>query len=91
MLFNNLFLIHFHRTRSNEAVLLQQAKTYTNELDLQRVELEKGDNFPESSNTEVSKLREQLLKYHNDMSQAEEKQYQLEYKIETYVLISFKL
>lgn len=71
------------RTRSNEGVLLQQAKTYTNELEVQRVELEKGDNFPESSNTEVSKLREQLLKYHNDMSQAEEKQYQLEYKIET--------
>ena len=57
------------------------------ELERQTVELEKADNFPESSNSEVTKMREQLLKYNNDLSQAEERQYQLEYKMETYVFI----
>lgn len=71
-----------NRTRENEARLLQEAKKSTNELDRQFIELEKGDHFPENSNTDVSKLREQLLKHNNDLAEAEERQYQLEYKIE---------
>ncbi|XP_059175835.1 coiled-coil domain-containing protein 146-like [Physella acuta] len=70
------------RTRESEARLLQEAKKSTNELDRQFIELEKGDHFPENSNTDVSKLREQLLKHNNDLAEAEERQYQLEYKIE---------
>ncbi|XP_013065193.2 coiled-coil domain-containing protein 146-like [Biomphalaria glabrata] len=70
------------RTRENESRLLQEAKKFANDLDKQCEELEKGDNFPENSNTEVSKMREQLLKYNNDLIEAEDKQYQLEYKIE---------
>ena len=73
-------------TRENEGTLLQQAKEFSQELDRQKVELEKADNFPESSNSEVSKLRQQLLKHHNDLAQAEERQYQLDYKIEWYIL-----
>ncbi|XP_019623769.1 PREDICTED: coiled-coil domain-containing protein 146-like [Branchiostoma belcheri] len=69
-------------TRDNELKLLQDAKTYTAELEIQRVELEKADNFPESANTEVSKLRAQLLKHHNDLAQTDEREYQLQYKIE---------
>ena len=61
---------------------LQQAKELTSECEKQRVELEKADNFPDNINTEVSKLRQQLLKYRNDVTQAEERQYQLDYKIE---------
>ena len=78
----NLFL---HSTRDNEVDLLQKAKKYTNELERCKIELEKADNFPDSSNTEVSKLRQQLLKYNNDYAQAEERQYQFDYKIEWWV------
>ncbi|XP_064633168.1 coiled-coil domain-containing protein 146-like [Lineus longissimus] len=69
-------------TRDNETQLLQQAKQFSSEMDAQRGELEKADNFPDSSNTEVSKLREQLLKHNNELAQSEERQYQLEYTIE---------
>jgi predicted transcriptional regulator len=62
--------------------LLSQAKECSAELDRQRLELEKADNFPDGSNTEVSKMRQQLLKYNNDLKQAQERQYQLEYQIE---------
>ena len=72
----------FHRTRDNELKLLKQAKDFTTEMDRQKIELDKADMFPESSTTEVSKMRESLLKHHNELAQAEEKQYQLEYKIE---------
>ncbi|XP_071082884.1 coiled-coil domain-containing protein 146-like isoform X2 [Haliotis cracherodii] len=70
-------------SRLNETTLLRQAKDYTSDLEKQRAELEKGDNFPESSNTEVTKLREQFLKYNNDLVETEERQYQLEYKLES--------
>ncbi|XP_046573953.1 LOW QUALITY PROTEIN: coiled-coil domain-containing protein 146-like [Haliotis rubra] len=70
-------------SRHNETTLLRQAKEYTADLEKQRAELEKGDNFPESSNTEVTKLREQFLKYNNDLVETEERQYQLEYKLES--------
>ena len=69
-------------TRDNETKLLQQAKDCVIELDKQKSELEKADNFPESSNTEVTKMRQQLLKYNNEYKQAMERQYQQEYQIE---------
>ena len=68
--------------RDNELWLLQQAKEVSSELEHQTVELEKADNFPDTSNSEVAKLRQQLLKHHNDLAQADERQYQLDYKIE---------
>ena len=77
------FVFSLLRTRESEAQLMQEAKEFTNEKERQVGELQKADEFPNSSNTEVTKLREQLLKYNNDISQAEERQYQLEYKIET--------
>ena len=85
MLLGNLIidcLYIFYSTRQSEADLLRNAKEYTNELDKQQQELEKADNFPDSSNTEVSKMRQQLLKYNNDLKQAQDRQYQLEYQIE---------
>ena len=77
----SLFVIYC-RTREHERTLLEEAKDYTSELERQKIEIEKGDNFPDSSNSEVSKLRQQLLKYNNDLAQTEERQYQLEYKLE---------
>ena len=84
-LFVCLFVV---RTRENELRLLKQAKEYMVDMDHQKAELEKADMFPESSNTEVSKLRESWLKYNNDLAQTEERQYQLEYKIEWSVMSS---
>ena len=74
--------IPFFSTRDHEANLLTQAKEFTAEMERQRSELEKADNFPEAYNSEVSKLRQQLLKHHNELAQSDEKQYQLDYKIE---------
>ncbi|XP_041460505.1 coiled-coil domain-containing protein 146-like [Lytechinus variegatus] len=71
------------RTRESELGLLQAAKEATQVLEKQTVELEKADNFPDSSNTENSKLRAKLLKHNNEIDQAEERNYQYEFKIES--------
>lgn len=65
-------------------MLLHMAKNYTVNLEGQNQELEKADNFPDSSDTDVSRMRQQLLKYRNELAQIEERQYQHEYKIEWY-------
>lgn len=77
----NVCLVYYS-SRNNETNLLEEAKLYTTELEKFQGELEKADLFPEGSNTEVSKLRQQLLKHNNELSEAEDRQYQLEYKIE---------
>jgi hypothetical protein len=83
---NNLgFNLPFSK-RNNEQKLLQKAKEYTNQLAQQKLELDKADQFPENSTTEVSKLRQTLLTYHNDLAETEERQYQLDYKIRWYAV-----
>lgn len=69
-------------TREQESSLLHKAKEMHQEVQRQRVELEKGDSFPDGDNTEVNKLRQELLKHHNELAQADERQYQLEFKLE---------
>ncbi|KAG9489979.1 hypothetical protein GDO78_005738, partial [Eleutherodactylus coqui] len=68
--------------QESEIQLLQDAKRFTYLLEQQQHELEKADQFPEGSNTEVSRMRQQLLKYNNDLNQAEEREYHLQYKLE---------
>ena len=68
--------------QNNEQRLLQQAKSFTNQLTEQKRDLEQADMFPDNSNTEVSEMREKLLNYHNDLAAAEERLYLLNYKIE---------
>ncbi|KAL3853073.1 hypothetical protein ACJMK2_016653 [Sinanodonta woodiana] len=70
-------------SRDNMTKLLRQARDYSSVLEKQRVDLEKADTFPDGENTEVSKLRQQLLKYRNEYKQAEDREYQLQYKLET--------
>lgn len=71
------------RTRENETSLLKKAKEFTVTLEKQRSELEKGDNFPAGSNAnEVTKLREQYLKFRNETEKAEDRKYQVEYRLE---------
>lgn len=69
-------------TREQESSLLHKAKEMHQEVQRQRAELEKGDSFPDGDNTEVNKLRQELLKHHNELAQADERQYQLEFKLE---------
>lgn len=78
-----MFFIFFFRTRENETSLLKKAKEFTVTLEKQRSELEKGDNFPAGSNAnEVTKLREQYLKFRNETEKAEDRKYQVEYRLE---------
>ncbi|XP_072097721.1 coiled-coil domain-containing protein 146 isoform X1 [Mobula birostris] len=61
------------RTQESEIKLLKDIKFFTAELEHQRQELDKGEQFPESYNTDVSKLRQQLLHFQNDLNQTEER------------------
>ena len=80
---NRLLINEIFSTRSHELELLNEAKAHARELDLQKHELERADAFPDSSqNTEVGRLRAQILHYHNEFVQTNERQYQLEYKME---------
>lgn len=69
-------------TREQESSLLHKAKEMHQEVQRQRSELEKGDSFPDGDNTDVNKLRQELLKHHNELAQADERQYLLEFKLE---------
>ncbi|GCC28596.1 hypothetical protein chiPu_0007027 [Chiloscyllium punctatum] len=68
-------LLHeaLRRTQESEVKLLQDAKLFTAELEHQRQELEKADQFPDSYDTEVNKLRQQLLHCQNELNQTEER------------------
>ncbi|CAH2275721.1 Hypothetical predicted protein [Pelobates cultripes] len=68
--------------QESEIQLLQDAKRFSYKLEQQQKELEKGDNFPEGCNTEVSRMRQKLLKYNNDLNEAEEREYRLQYNLE---------
>jgi hypothetical protein len=51
-------------------------------LERQQRDLETAEQFPEGPDTEVSRMRQQLLKFHNDLHQAEERDYQMNYQLE---------
>lgn len=70
------------QSRENEFRLLQQAKRYTGEVENQQDQLAKAEKFPDGCNTEVSRLREQLLKYRNEEIQSNERNYETSYQIE---------
>ncbi|XP_071960472.1 coiled-coil domain-containing protein 146-like [Antedon mediterranea] len=78
---------HLHKilasTRDSESKFLQAAKESSTILEKQNAELEKADNFPDSSNTEVTKYRMQLLKHRNEFDQSEERKYQYEFQKES--------
>lgn len=69
--------------RESETTLLQDAKDFANVLDKQRQEISKADHFPENIDSEVGKLRQDLLKRHNELHQIEERDFLLQYKLES--------
>ncbi|XP_036812755.1 coiled-coil domain-containing protein 146-like isoform X2 [Oncorhynchus mykiss] len=69
-------------SQQSEIRLLQEAKRFRAELERQQRDLETAEQFPEGPDTEVSRMRQQLLKFHNDLRQAEERDYQMNYQLE---------
>ena len=69
-------------TRESETLLLLNAKELLQHVQKQRSELEKADNFPEDEATEVSRLRQEFLKHSNELAQADERQYQLDFVLD---------
>lgn len=59
--------------------LLENAKRFTEQIQEQQVRLQQADNFPSVFTTEVCKLREQLLKYQNEYTAVQEREYHTQY------------
>ncbi|XP_044534986.1 coiled-coil domain-containing protein 146 [Gracilinanus agilis] len=68
-------------TQESELQLLDDAKKFTVEIEKLQKNLEEADKFPEGVRTEVSKMREQLLKYQNELNAAKEREFQMQYKL----------
>lgn len=68
-------------TQQSELQLLENAKLFTEQIQQQLVRLQQADDFPNAFSTEVCKLREQLLKYQNEYSAAQEREYHNQYRL----------
>ncbi|XP_010944957.2 coiled-coil domain-containing protein 146 isoform X1 [Camelus bactrianus] len=70
-------------TQESEVQLLQDAKRFTEQIQQQQFHLQQADNFPEAFTTEVSKMREQLLKYQNEYNAAKEREFHNQYRLDS--------
>uniref|UniRef100_A0A8D2DEG1 Coiled-coil domain containing 146 n=1 Tax=Sciurus vulgaris TaxID=55149 RepID=A0A8D2DEG1_SCIVU len=68
-------------TQESEVQLLQNAKSFTEQIQQQRFHLQQADSFPEAFSTEVSKMREQLLKYQNEYNAVKEREFHNQYRL----------
>ncbi|XP_036285528.1 coiled-coil domain-containing protein 146 [Pipistrellus kuhlii] len=68
-------------TQDSEVHLLQNAKRFAERIQQQRIHLQQADKFPEAFSTEVSKMREQLLKYQNEYNAVKEREYHNQYRL----------
>ncbi|XP_008575774.1 PREDICTED: coiled-coil domain-containing protein 146 [Galeopterus variegatus] len=68
-------------TQESEVQLLQNAVRFTEQIQQQQFHLQQADNFPEAFSTEVSKMREQLLKYQNEYAAVKEREYHNQYRL----------
>ncbi|KAK2892683.1 hypothetical protein Q8A67_012671 [Cirrhinus molitorella] len=69
-------------SQESEMHLLQGAKTLRTTLEQQKQELEKAELFPEGPDTEVSRLKQTLLQYYNQLKEDEEREYQMQFQFE---------
>ncbi|XP_050638688.1 coiled-coil domain-containing protein 146 isoform X2 [Macaca thibetana thibetana] len=70
-------------TQESEVQLLQNAKRFTEQVQQQQFHLQQADNFPEAFSTEVSKMREQLLKYQNEYNAVKEREFHNQYRLKS--------
>ncbi|XP_076788244.1 coiled-coil domain-containing protein 146 isoform X3 [Arvicanthis niloticus] len=68
-------------TQESEVQLLENAKRFTEQIQQQQVRLQQADDFPNVFTTEVCKLREQLLKYQNEYTAVQEREYHTQYRL----------
>ncbi|XP_077011959.1 coiled-coil domain-containing protein 146 isoform X2 [Tamandua tetradactyla] len=68
-------------TQESEVQMLQDAKRFTERIEQQQFHLQQADNFPEAFSTEVSKMREQLLKYQNEYNAVKEREFHNQYRL----------
>ncbi|XP_066489767.1 coiled-coil domain-containing protein 146 isoform X2 [Tiliqua scincoides] len=67
--------------QESEIQLLQDAKRFTAIIEEQQEKLEKAEQFPEESTSELSKLRQQYLRYHNEYNAIQEREFEIQYKL----------
>ncbi|XP_061222353.1 coiled-coil domain-containing protein 146-like isoform X4 [Neopsephotus bourkii] len=67
--------------QESEIKLLQEAKRLSVELEQQQHELEKAEQFPEESFSEVLQIRKQLLSCQNEYNDIKERESDIQYKI----------
>ncbi|XP_069443907.1 coiled-coil domain-containing protein 146 isoform X2 [Ovis canadensis] len=72
-------------TQESEVQLLQDAKRFTEQIQEQQFHLQQADNFPQAFTTEVSKMREQLLKYQNEYNAVKEREFHNQYRLKSLV------
>ncbi|XP_070325805.1 coiled-coil domain-containing protein 146 isoform X3 [Odocoileus virginianus] len=72
-------------TQESEVQLLQDAKRFTEQIQEQQFHLQQADNFPQAFTTEVSKMREQLLKYQNEYNAVKEREFRNQYRLNSLV------
>ncbi|XP_065829592.1 coiled-coil domain-containing protein 146-like [Oscarella lobularis] len=68
-------------SRDNETTLIHKAKMFTQEVAQQESVLEKADKFTEGDQTDVTKLRQELLTRVNELAQSEERHEKLLYDL----------
>ncbi|XP_066094546.1 coiled-coil domain-containing protein 146 isoform X1 [Saccopteryx bilineata] len=68
-------------TQESELQLLHNAKRFTEQIQQQQLHLQQADDFPEAFSTEVSKMREQLLKYQNEYNAVKEREFHNQYRL----------
>ncbi|XP_045420247.1 coiled-coil domain-containing protein 146 isoform X2 [Lemur catta] len=68
-------------TQESEVQLLQNAKRFAEQIQQQQFHLQQADKFPEAFSTEVSKMREQLLKYQNEYNAVKERESHNQYRL----------
>ncbi|XP_063998613.1 coiled-coil domain-containing protein 146 isoform X3 [Pogoniulus pusillus] len=68
--------------QESEIQLLQEAKRLTVELEQQQHELEKAEQFPEESSSEVSQIRQQLLGCQNEYKAIKDREYEIQFRME---------
>uniref|UniRef100_A0A8C4TXM9 Uncharacterized protein n=1 Tax=Falco tinnunculus TaxID=100819 RepID=A0A8C4TXM9_FALTI len=68
--------------QESEIQLLQEARRLNVVLEQQQHELEKAEQFPEESSSEVSQIRQQLLSCQNEYSAIKERECEIQFKME---------
>nr|XP_013035860.2 coiled-coil domain-containing protein 146 isoform X1 [Anser cygnoides]XP_047924370.1 coiled-coil domain-containing protein 146 isoform X1 [Anser cygnoides] len=67
--------------QKSEIQLLQEAKCLSVNLEQQQHELEKAEQFPEESSSEVCRIRQQLLSCQNEYNAIKEREYEIQFRV----------